>query len=510
MIALRVHQAQAQAVAQEILAGSQINEIVLAVTPGGGKSGVPVILAALLIPSFAERLLWIVPRNSLKWQGEAEFVDPRWQTQRRLRACTGNEPAPDRGLDGYLTTYQAVGLSSAAHLEYVTKHQTIVFLDEPHHVSVDSTWANALEPILAAAVLVVRASGTFSRGDGKAIQGLEYRGALVDLTERPGVRVIRYGRRQAVADGAIIAPELVTIDGAARWVDKDGADKSVESLNKAGDERADAIFTALRTDYAFSLLASCMKHWEEHLRSYPQAKLLVVAPDIETAKTYHQRLASACLSEIATSDESAQARKAIDEFKRGAFPCLVTVGMAYEGLSVPEVTHIACLTQIRSVPWLEQMQARANRRALGKTGAWVFAPADRALIEAWRMIETEALVPLSEASQDRTKAEPSEGSGGAAPSICPLWSTAHGLKEGQLELQPRPIPPSVGEGILRDNIRAMRVVCVDQARPGSRMAKATIWNATVRRIVDKNLDDMDTQELNAVWVELKSVFRGKS
>src|SRR4051812_47551817 len=34
---------------------------------------------------------------------------------------------------------------------------------------------------------------------------------------------------------------------------------------------------------------------------------------------------------------------------------------AYEGMDCPEITHVACLTHIRSRGWLEQMVARATR-----------------------------------------------------------------------------------------------------------------------------------------------------
>lgn len=508
---LRSHQAAAQQIAVEIRDGAPVREIILAVTPGGGKSGVPVILASILIPSFADRLIWVAPRNALKYQGEAEFIDPRWETPRRLRAADGNEPAPDRGTDGYLTTYQAIGISPASHQEYCRKHRTILFLDEPHHVQAGSTWADALAPMIEAAVLVVYASGTFSRGDGQRIHGMRYGDdGLVVLTERPGTRVIRYGRKQAIADGAIIAPQLVTIDGAAKWVSKEGVDQSVSSLRTAGGSRSDAVFTALRTEFAFALLAAAMEHWNEYRRQYPAAKLLVVAPDIETAKTYQSRLAALCASEIATSEETAQARRAIEDFKRGMIDALVTVGMAYEGLSVPPVTHIACLTQIRSVPWLEQMQARANRRATGKDGAWVFAPADEALLEAWKMIEEEALVPLSDPSESRGESGLApEGFGLKAPQVKPLWSTAHGV-EAELPFASAPaIAPSEMERILREQIRAIRRQVVDGARPGSGKALATVWNATVREVADKDLDHMDAGELQAVWMKVRDRFRGR-
>ncbi|NEP81148.1 MAG: hypothetical protein F6K39_25110 [Okeania sp. SIO3B3] len=64
-----------------------------------------------------------------------------------------------------------------------------------------------------------------------------------------------------------------------------------------------------------------------------------------------------------------------------AVDVLVTVAMAYEGLDVPAITHIACLTNIRSTPWLEQCWARAarvDREAidLKKTGL-IFMPDDQ-------------------------------------------------------------------------------------------------------------------------------------
>jgi hypothetical protein len=56
--------------------------------------------------------------------------------------------------------------------------------------------------------------------------------------------------------------------------------------------------------------------------------------------------------------------------------------MAYEGLDVKPITHIACLTRIRSKPWIEQMLARATRHD-PDAGPWysqeahVFTPDDK-------------------------------------------------------------------------------------------------------------------------------------
>ena len=53
---LRYHQQKIVDTCKEILSGAGIKEIVLSVTPGGGKSFVPVILAENLIPTIAEKI----------------------------------------------------------------------------------------------------------------------------------------------------------------------------------------------------------------------------------------------------------------------------------------------------------------------------------------------------------------------------------------------------------------------------------------------------------------------
>jgi len=133
------------------------------------------------------------------------------------------------------------------------------------------------------------------------------------------------------------------------------------------------------------------------------------------------------------------------------------------------------------------------------------------LLQAWKMIENEELVPLADQPEDRGGAGGPEGpgSGFAGPKLQPLWSTAHGI-DAELP-PPSPVAPSVGEAILRQNIRAGRSIVVDQARPGSRQALASVWNRTVRSVANKDLDDMGVDELSAVLVALKAqpLFRGR-
>ena len=70
---LRSHQVRAREICRGILAGDEVSRIYADVTPGGGRSGIPPILANELIPHIADKILWVVPRLTLREQAEGEF-----------------------------------------------------------------------------------------------------------------------------------------------------------------------------------------------------------------------------------------------------------------------------------------------------------------------------------------------------------------------------------------------------------------------------------------------------
>lgn len=498
---LRKHQREITELCMRISAGEEISSIIAAVTPGGGKSALPVILSNLLIPEYAERLLWVVPRNSLKYQGEAEFLDPRWKTLHRLRAVNGNEADPARGNGGYITTYQAIGQNPFVHTLELGRHKYILFLDEPHHVARGSNWEAALARLVYGATLVVYASGTLYRGDGRPI-------AFIDKAAGP---VIRYTRGDALRDGAVSPVHFRTLDGSAEWENEDRTKGSVDSLEEAGDYSPHALFTALRTEYAMELLWMCWRDYEREARRNPLAQMLVVAPSIRLAREYRNVLSRQIGIDvpIATSEDSKMARETIAAYRRGVHPVIVTVAMAYEGLSVPQISHIACLTHIRSVPWLEQCFARANRLAPGKAAGYIYGPADRKFLQAIHDIETEQGQAIKEReSREAGKDIEEELTREAKPWINPLHSGMHeaGSFEELTFPPPRDFAPSELEKALRDQIRHLRHHVLNNTRRGNILSKTRIWNAIVRRTADKKIDEMSLSELEKVWVTLRARF----
>jgi superfamily II DNA or RNA helicase len=399
---LRTHQRQVARIVEAIATGrTDLADILAAVTPGGGKSLLPVIAAARLIAAgVVERVCWIVPRDSLRLQAEEAFADPAWRAAlghaASVRAAE-NAPDPCRGLQGYVATYQGVAAAPELHLAELRRHRYLLVADEVHHLpslaEVDplapddeASWSRAVLPLLETARVRLLLSGTLERADGRAILWLPYRRGgkartrEVDL-ETPGFAVVGYSRAQALAERAVLPVRFGALDGEAEWLDEERRRVGPQRLSGAPEVARAALFTALRTGFADDLLRRAFDATRElraarrDARAIPAGeaapglgKLLVVAPDQENARRYLARLRgwmgrrnAEAEAAIATSDEPGAA-ETLAAFRLLPRPSvLVTVAMAYEGLDAPEVAVVAALTHIRSRAWLEQMIARATR-----------------------------------------------------------------------------------------------------------------------------------------------------
>ncbi|MCR0983886.1 DEAD/DEAH box helicase [Roseomonas populi] len=441
---LRSHQRQLAAVVQAIAAGeTEARDILAAVTPGGGKSLLPVLAASALIASgHVERICWIVPRDSLRLQAEEAFADPAWRValghSLGVRAAD-NAPDPCRGLAGYVTTYQAVAAAPDLHLAEFRRHRTLLVIDEMHHLpslaetdpvaaaqaeaageDQASAWSRAILPLLETSAVRLLLSGTLERADGRGILWLPYRRGPRARTrevelDAEGWAVVGYSRAQALAEKAVLPVTFGALDGEASWREEE-VEVGPHRLSAPfpSETTRPALFTALRTGFAEALLREAfvairdLRARRREARGLPVGatarglgKLLVVAPDQSAAKHYLEVLRrwipaaqAEDVAQLATSD-TPRAHEVLAAFRLRPEPSvLVTVAMAYEGLDAPEVAVVAALTHIRSRPWLEQMVARATRVDPHAGGyeaqrALVFHPDDPLFGGFRRRMETE-------------------------------------------------------------------------------------------------------------------------
>ncbi|MFL5282958.1 MAG: DEAD/DEAH box helicase [Rhodopila sp.] len=436
---LRRHQAQVAAIVNALAAGeaADVSDILAAVTPGGGKSLLPVIAAARLIAAgIVDRVCWVVPRDSLRLQAEEAFADAEWRAILNhaisVRAAD-NSYDLCRGLSGYVTTYQGIAASPGLHLQEFRRHRYLLVVDEIHHLPAltdvtgiapredeASGWSRAIVPLLEAARLRLLLSGTLERADGRGILWLPYRKGPRATTQEvdlaaAGWAVVGYSRAQALADKVVLPVMFGAMDGEAKWLDEDGRECGPHRLYNHWplETTRPALFTALRTGFAEELLRHAfvatrdLRARRRHERGLPPGasarglgKLLVVAPDQTVARRYLEMIrswvprAQADTVRMATSSET-EAHQILASFRLQAEPAiLVTVAMAYEGLDAPEVAVVAALTHIRSRPWLEQMVARATRvdpRAgdYGGQRALVYHPDDPLFAKFRHRLETE-------------------------------------------------------------------------------------------------------------------------
>jgi len=395
---LRSHQRALQVILQGLDATDLPADILVDVVPGGGKSMLP----GLLCERFPKhRIAWFVPRLSLARQAALGMLK---DFSIEIRE-SGNDTNPSRGTRGFVATHAALTTDPNLWQHELSRHPYLLVIDELHHgkmtrAGVDNSLARAIARLPYHLRLCM--TGTLETNDNTLIFNVPYsgtaRGYELDLPSFNG-EVIRYSRSSALSEGAIVPVEFHYHDGPVKWEDQDGIQESRLSEVDSDDE-AQAVWTALRTDLADQLLENCISHWKQFGN-----RLLVVTADQALAKAYHARLRGRGISCGLAISDADDAHGDIELFRQGAFQCLVTCQMAYEGLDVPAITHVACLTHIRSVPWILQMLARAWRSFSLKAKCWAFVPNDPRMNRVIQKIrqEQDAVVPLARGS---------EGSGG--------------------------------------------------------------------------------------------------
>ena len=447
---LRTHQRQMLALCDAILGGRHLTDIYASVTPGAGKSWLPVIAAQRLIPAVADKICWVVPRKNLAAQAEDVFVDnalkgilPHGQVIR----SAGNEADPSRGLAGYVVTYQALGVDTKGwHAQEFLRHRYILVLDEPHHIGDEAQWPERLAPLVERAALRIFMSGTFERHDRQKIAFVSYRqtdeGEVPDLDGPEGSAKIEYTRAQAISEGAIA--NLIFRRQNAKdlaWESADGEQKAYGSFEGIiGKDAKAALWTALRRQYADDLLARGIASWCQFRQTNPWAKLLVVAYGQDQAERLHESLAAQGIKAgVAISNDTPAAGRAIDRFKgrkKPALDALVTVQMAYEGMDVPGISHVICLTGIRSKPWLEQCFSRAARIFPGKTHGYIWVPDDPLFRTVYdRIMSEQGSAVYGTRAGDAPVPLPKQDLPGQASGVVPLGASVSGETNSDLKGQ---------------------------------------------------------------------------
>lgn len=376
---LRKHQAEAAALAAEIANGTVSGKTFTAyVTPGGGKTLMASIFANRLAAEGAiDHVMVLCPRDSLRSQMVDGFVDAELGLTERLVAGPPTRRSLFKGEQlGCVSTYQAIVDDDTAntYAGAMKRGRWLLVLDESHHLphcdveaKEERGWAVRVAKLVNSASVVLSMTGTLVRDDRARLAFTEY-----DDDRSPIVQ-IRYTRRDALDEQAIVNVDAMLCDGEAEYWHRFSKREHTLSTVPAS-EQGRALRTLLRNHkYRDAMLALAIGDFGAYRDTRnPRAQMIVIADAIEAAKSIarHIRATYPSLKTVEAHSNEPKAQEYIRRFRKGGASILVTVGMAYEGLDVPSATHLVALTNIRSRTWLEQAFSRSTRMDWGSDLPW--------------------------------------------------------------------------------------------------------------------------------------------
>lgn len=461
---------------------------VVETTPGGGKTLAAAAFAKVLLDAgIVDRVCWVCPRCGLATQTSEAFIDEEHNPTYKARRADNTPPLiRDAGLGcvAYTTTYHAVAARPGVHQEEFERHRYLLILDEPHHLADEEgrTWVSSIALLVERAAHVLLMTGTIERHDGLPIPFIEYtkvNGRLFPVAH------IRYDLREAIIEQAVLEIRFTYQDGWAEFLHK-GIVKNVEISRATDDEASKVIATFLgQTSYREKILRRGIEHWLLWTANVYPSRAIVICANQRMAREVKEFLQDVYKLQVALAiSDDPDSQRTIRKFRKGERGrVLVTVGMAYEGLDVPDCSHLICLTSTRSIPWLEQAFARVTRpdykaieAGIGydRQFGWIFVPDDppmRKTVDHIRQQQHQGL-------RDRKQVPVNEPSRKGAPSdFVPLGAVdgavGHGTIDGRLSpdeselvdlaIQKRPrlaqLPPEEIVGLLKDHgLRPARVV----------------------------------------------------
>lgn len=370
---------QGEAIRQYIDLGYP-KDYTLTATPGAGKTNFALNLAKLMLAKkMIDRVVVVVPTDHLRTQ----WADAASKMGIILDPTLGNDRVIKKDYHGYISTYPQVASNPLLHQRRTERpRQTLVILDEIHHAGDGLSWGEGIKFAFEDASRRLSLTGTpFRTSPTEKIPFVKYEeegeflNSIADYT---------YGYGEALADGVVRPVMFAAYTGVARW--SNNAGEAVASLGEDDNREKEAAAwkTILKPDgkWVPHVLAAAISRLDEiRNNGNPDAGLLVLASDQESAKAYAQVLKrlSGVMPTVVLSEDP-KASKKISEFHSGTGKYLVAVRMVSEGVDVPRLAVLVWLTSYRTPLFFAQAVGRVVRARKPTEHATVFLPAVKPLL----------------------------------------------------------------------------------------------------------------------------------
>jgi superfamily II DNA or RNA helicase len=393
---------QRRALAQ--LDGWRGGPFLISAAPGAGKTRPALELAReLLAHGDVRRVAVLCPTTPLtrQWAAAAAILGVQLQPDAK-------GPNPPRDFHGVAVTYARVASDPAGWAKNVSP-DTLVVVDEAHHLGEDLAWGTSFREAFSVAPRWLLLSGTPFRSDATPIPGVRYDGDGMAVPD------VSYTYAEAVADGVCRPVAFVTFDGTLSW--RSGEDviessfETVLSAREASRRYRTAISTELPDGLPRILREADAKLRALRADGHGDAGGLAVAAD-----SIHARQIAKLLGEVTGKapvvvlhTETNAARK-LQSFRDSREPWIVAVNMVSEGVDIPRLRVGVYATAAKTPLIFRQIVGRFVRTLSDRAAeaSWVYLPAEQTLRTHASQVETELRHVLRRDELDGEWDEPPE------------------------------------------------------------------------------------------------------
>jgi superfamily II DNA or RNA helicase len=471
--------------ALERLDGWREGPFLLSAAPGAGKTRPALELARrLLTHGEVSRVAVLCPTTPLtrQWASAAAELGVQLQPD-------ASGPLPPRDFHGVAVTYARVASDPRGWAGKVTP-DTLVIVDEAHHLGEELSWGMSFQQAFAASPRWLLLSGTPFRSDATPIPGVSYDAEGVAEPD------VSYTYAQAVSDGICRPVAFVTFDGTLSWRSGEDVIESSFETVLSTREASRRYRTAISTELPHGL-PRILREADEKLRNLREAGHrdaggLAVAADATHARQIAKLLGDLTgRSPVVVLHTEARAAQKLATFRGSREPWIVAVNMVSEGVDIPRLRVGVYATAAKTPMIFRQIVGRFVRTISGHLPepSWVYLPADPVLRGHAAEVESELRRALRERMTEegleelpeRRASEPSPTmefvplSAEVAPQMtlfgpAPTASKAHAK---QPALEPAPVAAFERRALLREERR--RLVADLARRSGSNHREINAW-----------------------------------
>jgi superfamily II DNA or RNA helicase len=357
----------------------------ISAAPGAGKTRPALELAhRMLVSGSVRRVVVLCPTTPLtrQWATTAATLGVQL-------APDATDPNPPGDFHGVAVTYARVASDPGTWQAGVTP-DTLVVVDEAHHLGEDLAWGTSFARAFSAAPRWLLLSGTPFRSDATPIPGVRY--------DDDGLVVpdVSYTYAQAVADGICRPVAFVTFDGTLSW--RSGEDviessfETILSAREAGRRYRTAISTELPDGLPRILKEAHAKLLALRAGGHRDAGGLAVAADASHARRIAKLLGEVTgHAPVVVLHTEANAARKLTRFRSSREPWIVAVNMVSEGVDVPRLRVGVYASAAKTPLIFRQIVGRFVRTIPGRQAepSWVYLPADQTLRAHASEVETE-------------------------------------------------------------------------------------------------------------------------